>query len=54
MGTAFNLFTPGMLAESLMALIGPEAVAIQRNAEETDQTMTAANADGDLGTSHRI
>jgi hypothetical protein len=41
-----------MLAEALIALIGPEAVAVQENADEADQTMTAANADLEVWEHH--
>jgi putative restriction endonuclease len=37
-----------MLAEALVALIGPEAVAVQDGAEHADQSMTAANADVEI------
>lgn len=41
-----------MLAEALVALIGPEAVAVQETAEHADQNMTAANADLEIWEHH--
>jgi putative restriction endonuclease len=43
---------PEMLSEALIALIGPEAVAVQGAAREADQTMTAANADLEVWEHH--
>jgi putative restriction endonuclease len=43
---------PEMLAEALIALIGPEAAAIQQSADEADQTMTVANADLEVWEHH--
>lgn len=43
---------PEVLAEALIALIGPEAVAVQGAAREADQTMTAANADLEVWEHH--
>ena len=41
-----------MLAEALVALIGPEAAAVQESAEHADQGMTAANADLEIWEHH--
>jgi len=41
-----------MLAEALIALIGPEAIAVQQNAGIADQTMTTANADREIWEHH--
>ena len=43
---------PEMLAEALVSLIGPEAVAIQESAEHVDQSMVAANADLEVWEHH--
>jgi len=43
---------PEILAEALIALIGPEAVVVQARAQEADQTMTAANTDLELWEHH--
>jgi putative restriction endonuclease len=43
---------PEILAEALIVLIGPEAVAAQGAAQEADQTMTDANADLEVWEHH--
>ena len=43
---------PEMLAEALIALIGPEALVVQGAAQQADQTMTAANADLEVWEHH--
>jgi putative restriction endonuclease len=43
---------PEMLAEALIGLIGPEAVAVQAAAREADQTITATNADLEVWEHH--
>jgi putative restriction endonuclease len=43
---------PEMLAEALVALIGAEAVAVQQNAIDADQTMTATNPDVEIWEHH--
>ena len=43
---------PEMLAETLIALIGPEALSVQQNTYDADHTMTAANADLEIWEHH--